>query len=147
VAGKQELLRLGASQINLSGQPIAEGGNRIVLSASQGGHFLSAGTINGKTVNFLVDTGATSVSISQSDADRIGLKYLEGKKVLGNTANGQVTMHQITLDSVRIGELQIFNVSAVVVPAEMPYVLLGNSFLGRFQMRRENDLMTLERRN
>jgi aspartyl protease family protein len=146
VAGRQELLRLGASQINLSGEPIAQGGNRLVLNVSQGGHFMSAGTINGKTVSFLVDTGATAVSISQSDAERIGLKYLEGRKVLGNTANGQVTMHQITLDSVRVGELQVFNVSAVVIPAEMPYVLLGNSFLGRFQMRRESDQMTLERR-
>ena len=50
------------------------------------------------------------------------------------------------LDSVRIGDVEIYGVDAVVVPDGMPYVLLGNSFLSRFQMRRDNDQMVLERR-
>ena len=50
------------------------------------------------------------------------------------------------LTSVRIGDVQVYNVEALVVPAQMPYVLLGNSFLTRFQMKRENEMMTLERR-
>jgi aspartyl protease family protein len=50
------------------------------------------------------------------------------------------------LTSVRVGEVEVANVSAVVLPAQMPYVLLGNSFLTRFQMRRENDVMRLELR-
>ena len=51
------------------------------------------------------------------------------------------------LNTVRIGDVQVHNVEAVVVPQAMSYVLLGNSFLTRFQMKRENDLLTLDRRN
>ena len=51
------------------------------------------------------------------------------------------------LTSVRIGDVQVYNVDAVVSPAPMPYVLLGNSFLDRFQMQRENDVMTLDLRD
>jgi aspartyl protease family protein len=52
----------------------------------------------------------------------------------------------VTLNSVRVGDLELTNVGAVVMPLPMPMVLLGNSFLARLQMRRENDVMRLERR-
>lgn len=146
VGGQRVALRLGAAQVNMSGGQNGGGGNRIVLSVGSGGHFMSAGSINGKAVQFMVDTGATSVAISQAEADRIGLKYTEGQRVMSSTANGQVPVHLVTLRSVRVGEVQVYDVEAVVVPAQMPFILLGNSFLGRFQMRRENDTMTLERR-
>ena len=61
-------------------------------------------------------------------------------------ANGPVAVQRITLTRVRVGDVEVANVEAVVVPATMPYVLLGNSFLTRFQMRRENDVMRLEAR-
>jgi aspartyl protease family protein len=63
-----------------------------------------------------------------------------------NTANGQVPAHSATIDVIRVGEVQVYNIDAVVVPASMPNVLLGNSFLARFQMKRENDRMTLDKR-
>ena len=50
------------------------------------------------------------------------------------------------LASVRIGDVEVYDVDAVVSPQPMPYVLLGNSFLTRFQMKRDNDQMVLERR-
>ena len=62
------------------------------------------------------------------------------------TANGAVPVHRLNLNAVRVGEVEVANVDAVVIPAQMPYILLGNSFLGRFQMRRDNDVMRLERR-
>jgi aspartyl protease family protein len=62
------------------------------------------------------------------------------------TANGVVPVHSVTLDSVRIGGVVATYVEAVVIPAPMDYVLLGNSFLTRFQMKRENDVMRLEKR-
>jgi aspartyl protease family protein len=62
------------------------------------------------------------------------------------TANGNTRGYLIRLKSVRIGEVEVFDVEAVVSPASMPYVLLGNSFLGRFQMARDNDTMVLTRR-
>ena len=62
------------------------------------------------------------------------------------TANGTVTVWHLKLASLRIGEVEVHDVDATVVPAGMPYVLLGNSFLTRFQMKRENETMILERR-
>ena len=63
------------------------------------------------------------------------------------TANGVVPMRVIVLNSVRIGDVEIANVEASVTPGSIGVVLLGNSFLTRFQMRRENDVMRLEKRN
>ena len=60
------------------------------------------------------------------------------------TAYGNIVAQLVTLTSVRLGEVEVFNVNAVVTPMAMPYVLLGNSFLTRFQMRRDNDVMRLE---
>jgi aspartyl protease family protein len=57
-----------------------------------------------------------------------------------------VAVYRANLASVRIGDVLVYNVEAIVSPAPMPYVLLGNSYLGRFQMRRDNDRMTLDKR-
>jgi aspartyl protease family protein len=146
-AGRSEVLRLGASPVALGGIARQDGGGReIVLPAGPGGHFLARGAINGRSVQFMVDTGATSIALSQGDAERIGLDYKSGQRAMSNTANGPVPVHLLTLNSVRVGEVTVSNVSAVVVPAAMPYVLLGNSFLSRFNMRRDNDVMRLELR-
>lgn len=147
--GKRFSVPLGGAQVNLGGAGGGggdAGGTRIVLTAGPGGHFVTGGAINGQAVQFLVDTGATTVSMSQVEADRIGLKYRQGRVGMANTANGAVPVHRINLTSVRVGDVTVYSVDALVVPAQMPYILLGNSFLTRFQMKRENDVMTLERR-
>jgi aspartyl protease family protein len=145
--GKRVPLQLGGAPVNL-GRAASEGtGTQIVLTAGPGGHFETGGTINGKSVRFMVDTGATLVSMSEADAERIGLKFRNGPRGVVNTANGQVVVHRATLDSVRVGDVQVYNVDAIVMPATMETILLGNSFLTRFSMKRENDRMTLDRRN
>jgi aspartyl protease family protein len=146
VKGKRVTLRLGDAQVNLGGRMSDGGGRQIVLSAESGGHFFSNGNINGKTVRFLVDTGATNVSMSQEDADRIGLDYKNGQRGFSRTANGVIPVYRTSLTSVRVGDVIVYNVDATIVPGQMSHVLLGNSFLTRFQMRRENDKMTLELR-
>lgn len=146
IGGQRRSLFAGASQVRVGGADIASGGNEIVLMAGTGGHFRTEGKINGKAVNFVVDTGASTIAISQIDADRIGLKYKDGKRGFGNTANGTVPMHVVTLSSVRIGDVEIANVEAAVLPTTLEHVLLGNSFLERFQMKRDNDTMRLTRR-
>lgn len=146
VKGKRVSLQLGGAQVNLGGQPSVESGSRIVLTSDSGGHFFTAGAINGKAVRFVVDTGATTISMGQDDADRIGLDYKSGKRGLVATANGAVPAYRISLSSVRIGDVLVYNVDATVLPAPLSHVLLGNSFLNRFEMRRDNDRMTLERR-
>lgn len=146
VAARRVPLRLGGAQVNLGGAASAGGGAQIVLTAGSGGHFVTGGSINGKPVQFLVDTGATSVALSQAEADRIGLNYRNGQRGLANTANGPIPVHRVSLTSVRVGDVQIYNVDATVVPAQMEQVLLGNSFLTRFQMKRENDKLTLDKK-
>jgi aspartyl protease family protein len=144
--GKRVPLQLGGAPVNLGGAGGGSDASQIVLVAGSGGHFITGGSINGGAVQFLVDTGATYVSLSQAEADRIGLKYRDGRQGLVNTANGQVPAHLTRLDVVRVGDVQVYDVEAIVVPTSMGTVLLGNSFLTRFQMKRENDRMTLDRR-
>ena len=140
-------LRLGAAPSRLGSGSAAPGaGSAIVLPMGAGGHFSAAGSINGKAVNFLVDTGATSVALSQAEANRIGLEWKRGRPGLSQTANGTVPVYSVNLTAVRVGDVEITNVAAVVVPSDMPMVLLGNSFLNRFSMRRDNDVMRLEKK-
>ncbi|MFZ2650496.1 MAG: TIGR02281 family clan AA aspartic protease [Burkholderiaceae bacterium] len=146
LGGQRLTLRLGQAQVNLGGAASAGSGSQIVLTAGSGGHFVTQGSINGKAVSFIVDTGATHVALSQNVAEQIGLNYRGGQRSVGNTANGQIVAYRVTLDTVRIGDVQVHNVDAAVLPAGMEQVLLGNSFLTRFQMKRENDKMTLEKR-
>ena len=150
VAGQRQLLRLGATPTRLgpgSGAPASPAaGTEIVLPVGPGGHYSAAGTINGKTVQFLVDTGATTIAISQAEANRIGLDWKGGKPGLGSTANGPVPVLAITLGAVRLGGVEVANVAAVVLPADMPMVLLGNSFLSRFSLQQDNGVMRLQKK-
>ncbi len=147
MAGRRQTLALGASPGRVGdGAAAPSSGRQIVLSSGDGGHFTTTGSINGKTTLFLIDTGATTVAISQAEAERMNLNFREGRRTLTQTANGTVPAHTLTLVSVRIGDVEVRNVDAIVVPGQMSYVLLGNSFLTRFQMRRDNDVMTLQLR-
>ena len=107
---------------------------------------MTEGRINNQQVQFMVDTGATTVSIPETDAKRLGLNYKEGRTATYSTANGQIKVWLVKIASLRVGDVEVREVDANVVPAAMPYILLGNSFLTRFQMKRENDIMVLERR-
>ena len=144
--GKRYTLRVGESPASVGGGAAGGGGTRIVLAGGSGGHFITSGAINGQQVRFMVDTGATSIGMSEAEAKRLGIPYKDGQLGLAGTANGNVTMWMVKLASVRIGDVEVRNVDASVIPAPMPYILLGNSFLSRFSMRRDNDTMVLERR-
>ena len=146
VKGQRVTLHLGGAQVNLGGKQSEGAGKQIVLSADGAGHFYTGGTINGKSVRFIVDTGATMVSMDQYEADRLGVDYKSGKRGMSRTANGDLPFYLTKLATVRVGDVQIYNVEAIVSPAPMPFILLGNSFLTRFQMKRENDVMTLDLR-
>lgn len=146
VKSQRQTLPLGGSPVSLGTANSAGGGTQIVLTAGLGGHFMTGGSINGRAVEFVVDTGATTISMGEADADRIGLKYKTNPRYTVGTANGSVAVYKVSLDVVRIGDVQVYNVEAAVLPQQMPFVLLGNSFLTRFQMKRENDRMTLDKR-
>ena len=147
VGGKRLNMRVGDAPASVGEQSGSRSsGAKIVLTVGDGGHFLAQGSINGKSAQFMVDTGATTVAMGAAEAKRMGIDYAGGKPVRMNTANGQALGYLLTLNTVRIGDVEVQNVEAIVSPQPMPYVLLGNSFLSRFSMRRDNDQMVLERR-
>ena len=146
IGGKPAVLVVGEAPVSVGGGAVGSGGKRVVLTADSRGHFMTPGVINGKTVQFMVDTGATSIILGQAEATRIGLNVAQAEKIQVSTANGVVHGQQFKLATVRLGDVEVRDVTAVVLPQPMPYVLLGNSFLTRFQMKRENDQMTLEKR-
>lgn len=142
--GRRQMLTLGAAPGRVV--PPTPPPRQISLPMGAGGHFTTIGMVNGQVTSFLVDTGATSVTISQIEAEKLGLRYMYGKRLVTMTANGVVPAYQIQLATMRIGDIEVRDVDAIVIPGTIPHVLLGNSFLNRFQMRRENDVMTLELR-
>lgn len=145
VGGKRLTLGLGGASSVGAGKAGGGGGkgNTIVLPMGTGGHFMAQGAINGRAVQFMVDTGATTVAMSVGDADRIGLDWKSGQRSYSQTAGGVVPIYVLNLTSVRIGDVEVYNVGAVVLQAEMPYILLGNSFLSRFSMERTGSTMRL----
>lgn len=145
VQGTRRVLRLGEAPVSVGAK--GGSGKRVVLMADSRGHFINSGTINGRVMQYMVDTGASTVAIGRQDAERMGLNYQNGQPVRMNTANGVAQGWRMKLDSVRIGDVEVFGVEAIITPQPMPYVLLGNSFLTEFQMTRINDQMVLEKRN
>jgi len=125
--------------------PSSDGGQGI-LTADERGHFVTIGTLNGGTVRFLVDTGATMISMGRGDARRVGINYLKGEKGMSNTANGIAPVYKVKVDTVRVGDITLNNVDALVHDQDLPWVLLGMSFLNRVEMRREGDNLTLIKR-
>lgn len=147
IGGRRLALAMGGAPSRVGGGGNGTNGREIAIAAGPGGHFVASGLINGKPVQLMVDTGATSVAMSRADAERVGVDWKRGQLTLSQTAGGVVPIHIVSLNSIRIGDVEVFNVPAAVVASDMPVVLLGNSFLGRFSMRRETDVLRLERRD
>ncbi len=145
-SGQRLTLRVGESPVSVGGAPAPGGSDRVALSADARGHFITPGSINNRPTQFLVDTGASVVAIGQAEADRLGLNYRTGQPVTLRTANGTAPGWALRLATVRIGDVTAYEVDAVVTPSAMPAVLLGNSFLNRFSMRRDGDTMLLVKR-
>jgi len=144
--GKRVNLRMDTPVSIGGGGGSGGGGSRIVLPADSRGHFMTQGAINGRPVTFMLDTGATSIALSADDAQRIGLDYSKGQRIQISTANGVSTGYRLRLQSVRVGDVEVYDIDAIVSPQPMPFVLLGNSFINRFSMRRDADQMVLEKR-
>lgn len=113
----------------------ASGRAMVVLEQGQGGHYVAEGTVNGQAVNFLVDTGATDVAISEREARRLGLDF--GPKVTVMTAAGPAQAWVTRLDRVEVGGLVVRDVRASIAPGLGDQALLGMSFLRHFSLRQE----------
>lgn len=148
IKGQRQSLRLGDAPVSVGSRGGADGGSRsgkLVLIADSRGHFIDRGYINGKTMQYMVDTGASTIAIGRADADRMGLPYLQGAPIMMRTANGTAQGWRIRLDSVKLGDMELYGIDAVVAPESMPYVLLGNNLLAQFQMTRRGSEMVLEK--
>lgn len=146
IKGVRQTLRMGEGPMGSEDAPAGGDSGRIVLQAVSNGHFLTQGQINGNSVRFMVDTGASFIAIGIADAQRMGINLKTAQPAVMGTANGATQAWRVKLNSVRVGNVTVHEVDAVVMPAPMPYALLGNSFLTRFQMTRTNDQLVLERR-
>ncbi len=149
IDGQRRTMALGTSYRAAPSAPGASAiGSRVVIAADSAGHFLVSGIINNAaSIRFLVDTGATVVSISAVDAARAGINYLAGTRALTQTANGVTAVYRVKLDTVKVGDITLHNVDAAVhTSGQLPIGLLGMSFLNRMEMKRDGAALTLTRR-
>lgn len=123
-------------------QPDENGRTMIVLQRDRSGHYLAEGDINGNTVVFLIDTGATDVAISEKAARAMGLEF--GPRITVMTAAGPSAAWRTRLDRVGLGSLVLENVRATITPGLGREALLGMSFLQYFNLRQEGDRLVLE---
>ncbi len=145
VGGKRQTLSMGQT-ISIGGGAV--GAQRATLLADNGGHFVTTVEVNGISMRFMVDTGASLVTLSSGDARRAGINFLAGQKAVMQTANGTTPAYRVKLDKVRLGDIELTNVDGVVVEGNVmgELGLLGMSFLNRVNMQREGTTMTLTRR-
>jgi len=142
IDGKPRRIRIGQSVVSSA----SEGRPSAVLTADTRGHFVTQGSINGSSMRFLVDTGATLVSLGAADARRAGIDAAKGQAGMTMTANGPARVWRVKLDSVRLGGISLSGVDAAVHEQDMPVVLLGMSFLNRMEIQRDGSTMTLTKR-
>jgi len=143
IGGKRMTLGMGHAHM-VTSDPVRES---TVLTADVQGHFYVDGQLNARSVRFVVDTGATLISIPASEARRLSIDYQKGQKALMRTANGNATGYLVKLDTVSVGGVTIYGVDAVVMEGNgLTSTLLGMSFLNRMNMKREGDIMTLTKR-
>ncbi len=147
MGGKRETLVMGQSARLAGGGARASGAQSVTLMADNRGHFVTTGSINGLSVRLLVDTGASLISMSSSEARRLGINYQAGQRAFTSTANGVVPTYRVKLDEVRVGDITLNNVDGMVhVGDTLPIMLLGMSFLNRMEMKRDGEKMVLTKR-
>ncbi|WNC72991.1 retropepsin-like aspartic protease [Thalassotalea psychrophila] len=125
-------------QVGLTSDGLAE----VTLKRNKYGHYVSAGTINNEGVVFLLDTGATNVSIPAKLADKLNLPNLGNHYV--QTANGRVKVYQTQIDQLSIGNIILYNVAANINPGmNTNEILLGMSALKQVEFRQSGQYLYL----
>lgn len=123
----------GASHRLALGQRIEP---QVIVEADSRGHYATEAAINGRRLVVLIDTGASTIAFSRTEAERLELDFRQGRRIKVTTASGQADAFLVTLDEVRVGPIQLRGVEATVsLEANSPAVtLLGMSFLRRLDM-------------
>lgn len=141
--GRRESYTLGSHIMSEFAAPVA--GRIVMIAPDEQGMYRTNGSINGFQVAFIVDTGATLVAMNRGEAERIGIDYrMEGRESQAATASGIGRIFLVTLDSVRVGDIELKDVPAAVHDGDFPLTtLLGNSFLNRVDLQREGRLLEI----
>lgn len=142
INGKRQTIAIG-EHVN---RTAPSGPASVILKADSRGHYMVQGQINGGTIRMLLDTGATMIALSAADALRLGIDYRKGQPGIVNTANGSAPVYRVKLDTVKVGDIELNQVDALVQETGLPFALLGMSFLNRTEMLRQGELMTLTKR-
>lgn len=145
VGGKQRQLKLGT---HISSRYINATVTTVQVLPNSMGMYSVDGTINGGSINFLIDTGANTIALNANDAKRLNIDYKgKGKQGVGETASGRSVVYLVMLDTVTVGQIKLRNVEAIVFDGAYPrHALLGLTFLNRIDMKRDGTLLTLEQK-
>ena len=116
----------------------------IRIASGRGGHHYTKGLINGMPVDFVVDTGASTIAMNRFVAERLGIDYRAGIPITVSTANGNAKAFRVVLPSVSVGNIVVHQVEASVSTTESPsVVLLGNSYLGKVDLKIDEGVLVL----
>lgn len=139
--------RLGMGQAaSVAGKSLGAATSAVLYANAQG-HYVSDCQINGASLKFLLDTGATSVALNSGDAKYANIDYKRGEPMQVSTANGVVTAYRVTIATLKIGGITLNQVEANVLEGgSPPLVLMGMSALSRMDMKREDIALTLTKK-
>ena len=146
VEGKQQTLKMGQAA-SVAGASGPANNSPVSLYADQAGHFFGNLSINGASLKYVVDTGATTVALNSGDAKFAKIDYEKGERITMSTANGEVSAYLVKLNTLKIGTIILNNVEATVNEGGSPsVVLLGMTALNHLDMKRDNSIMTLSKK-
>lgn len=149
IEGNRQVLRMGQAAF-IGDRPTSQAGEvnlPVNLYADQSGHFFGELKINGTSLKYIVDTGATNVTMNSADAKFAKINYSNGQKVEMATANGNVSATNVSVNTLHIGTIVLNNVNVTIVEGgSPPFVLLGMSAQNRLNIKRDNSIMTLTKK-
>ena len=146
VEGKQQTLRMGQAA-SIIGNNASENNSPVSLYADQAGHYFGNLSINGVSLKYVVDTGATTVALNSGDAKYAKIDYEKGERIVMSTANGDVNAYLVKINTLKIGTIILNNVMAIVNEGgSPPMVLLGMTALNRMSMKNDNAILTLSKK-
>lgn len=133
-------------EYNASGYSAPAPAQEMGIARNTDGHYWVSGSINGQTAQFLIDTGATTIAMNDEQARRLGIDYrVVGKPMVASTASGTVQGWRVTLNSVKLGGIEVLGVDASVLEGGFPTeILLGMSYLNRVGWREEQGMMYIQ---
>ena len=142
IDGEQKQYKLGSTVSTVFSKRKLQ---KETIFVNSGGMYLTYGSINGRTVRFLVDTGASAIAMNTKQAKQLGIRYDKvGTPENVSTASGFTNAFRVRLESVRVGQITENNVDALVIDGAHPGpVLLGMTFLGRLNVEQSGTAMTL----